>query len=194
MLTLRQSPGSLLVAVIALLALFSHLKHQSQPQAGDNAILQRQEASIENVAEQKVRAVAIPFGTPHHHTTTSTLPSAEEGPAAKAEEPLVRRAPDTLTYDRALCNGRRYWALVQAGNPNAVSPSQADLEDSGWTLRDYPKVISNDLKPVAASLGISSDPADIHRISAQQYSEFTNQNGDREDVSEPTVLLHDLQS
>ncbi|KAL8956344.1 MAG: hypothetical protein Q9183_006327, partial [Haloplaca sp. 2 TL-2023] len=181
MLTLRQSPGILLVAAIALLALFSRLKYQPQPQAGDNAILQRQEALIQDVTEQKVRTVATPFGKPHHHTTTSTPPSTEEGPAAKAEELLVRQAPDTLTYDRALCNGRRYWALLQAGNPNAVSPTQADVEESGWTLQDYPKVISNDLKPIAASLGISTDPADIYRISAQQYSEFTNQNGDRED-------------
>lgn len=128
-----------------------------------------------------MKRVAVPFGDLFSQLSTGAQLEDGEGTACPAE----RAFPNNLISTQALFNGRRYWALIQAGNPNPSHYTQADLDVSGWTLdEDFPKVISDDLKTPAASLGISSDPVNIHRIAAQQYLEFTNMNGQRPVVSE----------
>lgn len=123
--------------------------------------------------------VALSFGRQISHQLSKPTSQVKEQQAARAK----RAYPNTLSYQDALCNGRRYWALIQAGNPNPPHVTQGDFDNSGWTLNEgYPKVIDDDLKTPIAKLGISSNTADIYRAAAQQFSSFTNQNGQHQDV------------
>lgn len=92
---------------------------------------------------------------------------------------LVKRA-GTLSYENAWANGAAKLQKIQQGNPNPPRVVQEDFDDSGWTIADdFDREIPKELTSMAEALKILPKPEDIHRVEAHQYSEFTNQNGDR---------------
>ncbi len=92
---------------------------------------------------------------------------------------LVKRA-GTLSYETAWANGAGKLQRIQQGNPHPPIVVQEDFDDSGWTIADdFDREIPKGLTSMAEALKIFPKPEDIHRVEAHQYSEFTNQNGDR---------------
>ncbi|KAI4206454.1 MAG: hypothetical protein LQ346_001080 [Caloplaca aetnensis] len=99
---------------------------------------------------------------------------------------LVKRA-GTLSYENAWANGAAKLQKIQQGNPNPPRVVQEDFDDSGWTIADdFDREIPKELTSMAEALKILPKPEDIHRVEAHQYSEFTNQNGDRHSGDDPS--------
>ncbi|KAI4198587.1 MAG: hypothetical protein LQ350_005178 [Teloschistes chrysophthalmus] len=175
----RLGLSTFLVAVLSTI-LFLSLRGslQSTSEISNGSKSPNSIASAEHLSRREENRVALSFGRQSSHQLSKQASKVDERQAALAE----RAFPDTLTYTKALCNGRRYWALIQSGNPNPPTVTQKEFDESGWSLNEgYPKVIDDDLRGPVAQLGISTDPADLYRVAAQQFSPFTNQNGQPQD-------------
>ncbi|KAL8695434.1 MAG: hypothetical protein Q9218_000012 [Villophora microphyllina] len=174
------------IAAISIVFFLSYSPIHPTVKANHGIISPSQADSNLYVEDRLDTKVALPFrGHLPLHLPNFPLKFDEHDPA------LTRRAyPNTLTYADALCNGRRYWAQAQAGNANPPRVTQDRFVDSGWSLNEgYPKVIADDLKTPIEKLGISSNTDDIYRVAAQQYSEFRNLNGQRQDDPSGTQYL-----
>ncbi|KAL8942063.1 MAG: hypothetical protein Q9216_001875 [Gyalolechia sp. 2 TL-2023] len=137
-------------------------------------------ATVSNGRQKIAGRVASTFGP---DSPTEYLGSIQE---LEGEGHFHRkRAPNTLSYTDAVCKGEKYLGLIQQGSPTPPVFTQDDFKKGGWTEDStFPQVIADDLKTPIQALGIPSAPKDIRRISAQQYSEFTNMNGQiQDDVS-----------
>ncbi|KAL8781326.1 MAG: hypothetical protein Q9203_001241 [Teloschistes exilis] len=178
----------LVTALSTILFLLLRGSFQSSSEISNGSKSPSPIVSAEHLIRREENKVALPFGSQISHQLSKPASKVEEQRAALAE----RAFPNTLTYEKALCNGRRYWALIQAGNPNPPHVTQKEFDESGWTLNEgYPKIIDDDLKGPIAQLGISTDPAGLYRVAAQQFSPFTNQNGQPQDDPSGGQYLQD---
>lgn len=142
--------------------------------------------TVPDVTRQDAGRVIVPNGSDNLNQSSSLI----EGPDRKGHS-HGKRAPETLSYDQAVCKGVRNLRAIQQGNPNPPRFTQHDFDDGGWTLvSDFPRVIPDELKTPVEKLGIPSNPDGMHRIAAQQYSDFTTMNGQRSDVSHQPLKVH----
>ncbi|KAL8703780.1 MAG: hypothetical protein Q9201_003045 [Fulgogasparrea decipioides] len=170
--------GCPLVAAISVLSIFVYGAFQPSARIAHSVNSANTAALVHQNTGQIIKKVALPFGDYLRYIPSDFPPNTEGGTPNLAK----RAYPNTLTYADALCKGQRYWATIQAGNPDPPRFTQTNFDESGWTENSgFPQVIPDDLKTPVDSLGLLQDRADVRRIAAQQYSEFTNQNGQRQD-------------
>lgn len=148
--------------------------------------IRNEAGTVQDITEHIVVTTAVSFGFRH----VSDAFSPVQGTDGKDQDHDLKKRAGTLSYSDAWCKGARNLQTLQKGNPNGpVVVVQEDFEDSGWTIADdLPRSIPDDLKGAVETLKISSKEADIHRVEADQFSVFTNRNGDRQDVSRQVCL------
>ncbi|KAL8905941.1 MAG: hypothetical protein Q9207_002322 [Kuettlingeria erythrocarpa] len=169
------------VSIISVL--LSAILHASRSGSGSiHPIEIRNETNLVHDGPKDVLArTAVAFGSKHvvdsfrlHHGTDVNNRS------------LVKRA-GTLSYENAWANGAGKLQRIQQGNPNPPIVVQEDFDDSCWSIADdFDREIPKELTSMAEALKIFPKPEDIHRVEAHQFSEFTNQNGDRHSGDDPS--------
>ncbi|KAL8721270.1 MAG: hypothetical protein Q9225_002012 [Loekoesia sp. 1 TL-2023] len=142
--------------------------------------------TVPDTTRQDAGRIIVRNGSDNLNQSSSLI----EGPDGEAHS-HGKRAPETLSYDQAVCKGVRNLKAIQQGNPNPPRFTQHDFDDGGWSLvSDFPRVIPDELKTPVEKLGIPSNPAGLHRIAAQQYSDFTTMNGERSDLRDHVPKLN----
>lgn len=163
-----------LVGTISVL-LFSFLHAGTSISGTIRPIEVRNEADLARDGPKHVLArIAVAFGSKHFGVSFSLNQKTD----IKSHS-LIKRA-GTLSYENAWASGVGKLQKIQQGNPNPPIVVQDDFDDSGWTIADdFDREIPKGLTSMAETLKIFPKPEDIHRVEARQFSEFTNQNGDR---------------
>lgn len=169
--------------IIAILTLISLVCNGKQPDLGIARDLNQRSvaAPVYEIAGGNVKKVAVPFG----QNSFEESPNRLQIPAKNGHGSSSKRAyPDTLSYAKAVENGKKYLGIIEKASAQEPVWTRADFEASGWTLNsNYPRTIADELIVPAQEKGISTNAADINKIAAQQFSEFTNMDCERQDVS-----------
>ncbi|KAI4256638.1 MAG: hypothetical protein L6R42_006106 [Xanthoria sp. 1 TBL-2021] len=168
--------------IIAILTLVSLVFNGKQPDLGIARDLNQRSvaAPVYGIAGGNIKKVAVSFG----QNSFEESPNRLQIPAKNGHGSSSKRAyPDTLSYAKAVENGKKYLGIIEKASQEPVW-TKADFDESGWTLNsNYPRTIANELIVPAQEKGISTNAADINKIAAQQFSEFTNMDCERQDVS-----------